>query len=371
MLILFKILIFNIIFLTWGYSNDCYFTLDEINLNDDILAFYLNAFDWDNGQSQIDLFTINVESNCNQVINIEYTIKIYAPKMGLSRYETFYKAGLIKEINTSPQRFHTTDFQFISGPSIANNAQAEKLISYISQSGKLPNGKYLFQFVIKNADLKVLSSKTESIEINRPQALDLLSPGGRLSEMTESYTFSTVPIFTWYSDVCIKCKYGIRVCKYNQDEHSSLQDALADWSLLPWDQSNEYYELEWNMNSFQYPVERHMDLQVGQYYVWQIRRTYNTTLEAYHDYSPIYVFEIRSPSKKQLDFSDPYLSAIQSLVGEEQFNLWFSSGGELERFTTRGESIWINNEELHIDALFSLSSELKQGKIKLEQLQLK
>ncbi|SVE47030.1 uncharacterized protein METZ01_LOCUS499884, partial [marine metagenome] len=176
----------------------------------------------------------------------------------------------------------------------------------------------------------------------------------------------------WYSDFCSQCTYGIRVCEFNQDEHSSLQDALADWSLLPLDQSIEYHEeLKGNMNSFQYPAEGNMDLEVGKHYVWQIRRSYETTLEPHYDYSPIYVFEIRSPSKQRLDYSDPNLTAIQSLIGEEQFYLWFSPGGELERFVTTGESIWINNEELHMDVLYSLVSELNQEKIKIKNIQIK
>ena len=103
----------------------------------------------------------------------------------------------------------------------------------------------------------------------------------------------------------------------------------------------------------------------------QIRRSYETTFGTYHDYSNIFIFEVRSPTKEQLDYSDPYLSVIQSLIGTDQFNLWFSTGGELERFVTYGESIWINGEELHIDVLYTLVSELNQGKIKLENLQIK
>ena len=45
--------------------------------------------------------------------------------------------------------------------------------------------------------------------------------------------------------------------------------------------------------------------------------------------------------------------------------------GELEQFVTAGESIWINGEKIHIDALYSLVSELNQGKITLENLQIK
>ena len=311
--------------------------------------------------------------NCSETITIEYTFKIYSPEIGLTRNETFFKGEkIISNISTS-KFFHNSDFIFVSGPTLTNNAQAEKLISYISQSGKLPNGKYFFQFVIKNTNFEIkLSPYSESIEINRPLALDLVSPGGLLSDLTHSYTYSLLPLFSWYSDFCSQCTYGIRVCEFNRDEHSSLQDALADWSLLPLDQSIEYHEeLKGNMNSFQYPAEGNMDLEVGKHYVWQIRRSYKTTLEPHYDYSPIYVFEIRSPSKQRLDYSDPYLTAIQSLIGEEQFYLWFSPGGELERFVTTGESIWINNEELHMDVLYSLVSELNQEKIKIKNIQIK
>ena len=202
-------------------------------------------------------------------------------------------------------------------------------------------------------------------------ALELLSPGGTLAEWTHTYTYSTVPLFTWYSDFCSECTFGIRVCEYNKNEHSSLNNALDDLSLLPFNQANKYHEPLMNPFSFQYPTDGHLDLEVGKHYVWQIRRSYETTLEPHHDYSPIYIFEVRSPTEKQLDFTDPYLSMIQSLVGKKQFNLWFSSGGELERFDIAGESIWINDVELPIDALYSLVSELYQGKITIDTIQIK
>jgi len=204
-----------------------------------------------------------------------------------------------------------------------------------------------------------------------PIALELLAPGSSISELTDSYTYSTFPLFIWYSDFCSQCTYGIRLCEFNQNEHGSFQDALNDWSLLPYDQSKEYHEIPWKTLTFQYPTDGHIDLEVGKQYVWQIRRSYETTLKTHHDDSQIFIFEIRSPKKKLLDYSDPYLPMIQSLIGNEQFNLLFSPGGELERFITVGESIWINNEELHIDALYSLVSELNQGKITIEKIQIK
>ena len=112
-------------------------------------------------------------------------------------------------------------------------------------------------------------------------------------------------------------------------------------------------------------------MEIGKYYGWQIRRSYLTTFEVHHDYSPVYVVEVRAPDKLQMDYSDPYLTVIESLLGEEDFNLLFSPGGELERFTTSGESIWINNDEIHIEGLFSLLSDLQQGKISIETIQIK
>ena len=89
------------------------------------------------------------------------------------------------------------------------------------------------------------------IKVQSPVTLELLTPGGTLSELSNSYTFSTVPLFTWFSDYCPSCIYAIRICEYNQNEHKSLEAAHSDWSLVPMNQSQEYYPLDWNTNSFQ------------------------------------------------------------------------------------------------------------------------
>ena len=80
---------------------------------------------------------------------------------------------------------------------------------------------------------------------------------------------------------------------------------------------------------------------------------------------------MRAPDKFQIDYSDPYLSVLESIIGEEQFYLWFSPGGELERFTTTGDVIWINDEEIHIEGLYSLLTELNQGNISIEEIRIK
>ena len=359
--------------MTLGYSTNCTYNVKKIYFNEHILTFYIDSFDSNNLKSQENLFTYEIipeGTGCSETtLTINYTLKIYVPEIGLTSYEIFYKGEVEITMNSEVQYFKNSDFSFVSGPTVTNNAEVKKIISYISQSGKLPNGIYSFHFTSNN--LAVITPQSETIEIYRPITLELSSPGGVLSELSQSYIYTTVPLFIWYSDYCTQCIYGIRICEYNKNEHSSLNSALNDWSILPYDQSNEYHEIPWNSLSFQYTTEDHIDLEVGKHYVWQIRRSYETTFEPHHDYSPIFVFEVRSPTKKQLDLIDPYLSMIQTLIGEEQFNLWFSTGGELERFVTTGEYIWINGEKIHIDVLYSLESELNQGKITLSKIQIK
>ena len=331
----------------------------------------MNTLNGANSSSQPLIFKYDINTDCQEnPTHWGFDFKIYAPEIGFTTFETFY-SGKIEISSESPVKYFTNlDISSGSGPIIENNAQAETLISYISQSGKLPNGKYLFQFtLLKNTE--ILYTVPTIIDIDSPVTLELFSPGGSLSEISNTYTYSTIPLFTWYSDFCSQCEYGIRVSEYDQEKHGSLEDALTGWSLVPMDQSEDYFNLGWNANSFQYPPGGHVDLEVGKYYTWQIRRSFDTTVDIQYDYSPIYVFEVRAPDKLQLDYSNPYLAVIESIIGEEQFYLWFSPGGELERFTPSGEAIRINNEEIHIDGLYSILSDLNQGKISIESLIIK
>ena len=83
----------------------------------------------------------------------------------MTRYEIFYQGIANIEVDSGVQYFRYSDFTFLPQQTVANNAQAEKLISYISQSGKLPNGKYLFQFTINNGASEVLSILSKSVDV--------------------------------------------------------------------------------------------------------------------------------------------------------------------------------------------------------------
>ena len=42
------------------------------------------------------------------------------------------------------------------------------------------------------------------------------------------------PVFQWSGDYCSKCSnYSIRIAEYKPNEHSSLEEAINDISILP------------------------------------------------------------------------------------------------------------------------------------------
>jgi len=379
MSILIKIISF-IIIITFSFAEECIYNTGDCSydikqqyFNENILTYYLSFFDDNNLQSQTKLFSYQVQSlgnDCNAILNIEYTLQIFSPEIGFDGYENFYNGIAQVSVDVGTQYFSNSDFNIGSFQAFTNSSYNEDLVSYLSQSGKLPNGQYLFQINIKKDDLEVCTF-SNNIDINRPITLNLISPGDIFSDISSSIVYNTSPLFTWYSDYCNNCNYSIRVSEYNPDFHNSIHEALVESSILPVNQSMEYHELSANTFIYQSAIDGLMELEIGKFYVWQIRRSFNTTSETHYDYSQVYVFEIKVPTKDQIDFSDPYLSLIQTLIGEEKFHLLFSVGGELERFITSGESVWINDKEIHIDILHSLVNEYNHGIIQIEDLQIK
>ena len=91
----------------------------------------------------VTLLTLNIDGcTGNLYINIEY--KIYAPEIGINTFETFYNGLINIDNESSPIYFTNNDIQSGSLKNIAGNQNMETLITYVSQTGKYPNGKYLF-----------------------------------------------------------------------------------------------------------------------------------------------------------------------------------------------------------------------------------
>ena len=120
-----------------------------------------------------------------------------------------------------------------------------------------------------------------------------------------------------------------------------------------------FYSLDNYVNVFQYPASGFENLIEGRYYVWQIKRSYETTNGTYDDYSPIFVFKIASLSEDSNNLnreeqSNFTLENIRILLGESKYNELFNNGGPLFGFDNADSDLILNNENVSSNFLLQL-----------------
>jgi len=154
------------------------------------------------------------------------------------------------------------------------------------------------------------------------------------------------------------------VSEYNPILHSSFSEAINDVSNIPISQTQDYLDVGQNFSQFQFPISGAIDLQTGKLYVWQVARSFETTLGTNIAKSNIFLFKIKSVSESR-EMLDAYSSTIIDFVGESTYNQYFGSNGDLSGFSLSGNSILINNESVPISQLNNLSNQLNQGEISI------
>ena len=287
------------------------FCISEESFNEDrIVSFYVSSFDFNTGESDIDFFRYRIVRDYDQIdpptlknLLLDYTISIYSPALGFHSRTDIFK-GTLKIIGVdSDVIVHNSDFSIytdaISGyrvipqiDSYPSQSVMDNMLSTIMQTGKLPDGNYSFTVdLYKENDTNIMDRIERSIEIYSPVFLELVTPGGILTDTTDTKIFSTYPVFQWVTDYCPDCEYGIRVCEFTPDQHSSLSEALDDVSNIPLSQSEDFYSIG-NTNSFQYPTSGVIDLQPSKYYVWQIQRSYQSSIGSENSLSNIFNINI-------------------------------------------------------------------------------
>ena len=217
-----------------------------------------------------------------------------------------------------------------------------------------------FKFTLRSPDECPgnIDSHTTDVEIYEPTYLELTSPGyNNLSNAQNSPIFSSYPVFTWNTDICSACNYGIRVSEYDQSKHSSFSEALNDLSSLPSNQSSDYFSISSDGIVFQYPTSGAFDLIAGKFYVWQIKRNYGTTVGVKEDYSDIFIFKISSfenTESSNIDF-------LKNMIGESNFSDLFGEGGELSGFNLSG--IKLNGETSSEEEIQEIIINIQQGNL--------
>ncbi len=332
----------------------------SVDLNGDIFeyaTYYVNSFDLNTGATNVQIFRYQLSTDEYPVsIKVHFRASMLSPTLGINNEQT------IIEIETDPFQLQaslildnrdissetTVIYDMASPPNSIeltghvieslDPTQADAILQSIITTGKIADGEYTFQVNILSEDDQVLASDSKTILIQSPVSITLESPAGTLSDTLDNVIYTTFPIFQWFSQMCNGCNTFIRVAQYNSQIHSSVEDAMEDQRVLPFDQAEEWYQID-NVNSFQYPFSGAYPLEEGNVYCWQVMMSMPTTSGSEEMTSTISAFKIGEAGNVETPdlVSNPLLMALQQALGDDQFNAFFGSGNDLQGFIPTGQ----------------------------------
>ncbi len=332
----------------------------NINLDGDIFeyaTYYVNSFDFNTGATNVQIFRYTISSDQYPVsIKINFRTTMLSPSLGINNVQTIIEietdlfdlqAPLVldnRDLSSEATTIYDTDTPpnsiELSGNiiEILEPTQVEAILQSVMATGQIADGEYSFEVSVLSENDQILASDSRTFLVQSPVSITLESPGGALSDTLDNVIYTTFPTFQWFSQPCNGCNTYIRVAQYNSEVHSSVDDAIQDQRVLPFDQSEDWYPID-NINSFQYPVSDAYPLEEGNIYCWQIMMTLPTTAGTEEMSSSIFAFKIGVAGGIETpdEISDPLLLALQQILGDDQFNAFFGSGNDLEGFLPTGQ----------------------------------
>ena len=367
--------------------------------------YYISAIDITTGESDVQLMeyiinstgTYDPEVGYNPPIEffLQFKIELFSPELGFSEKTTLIEMNSSKKLSMAyPIHLDNRDFNLNDSKIIdiygdeVNNIDGEKIkfqmesldddqldniLGSITAMGKLPDGIYDFSIKLSNFShphSEIIESK--SINITTPTSLNMIYPGGALTDTAQNLVYTPYPVFQWSTETCLTCELYIRVAEFDPELHSSLGEAIEDVTSLPIDQIEGWHNITENTASFSYPVIGARELEEGKLYVWQIKKELPTTSGAGVFLSPIAVFKLADPSANNQEgfnnstqvISEPILIALKDLLGEDTFDAYFGNEGEFVNYLLNG-TYRINTETTTSNDILKIIDQLQQGTISI------
>ncbi len=365
--------------------------------------YYISAIDINTGESDVQLMeyiinstgTYDPEEGYDTPIEffLQFKIELFSPELGFSEKTTLIemnsskKLSMVYPIHLDNRDFNLSDSKIIDiyGDEVNNidgekikfqmesldDDQLDNILGSITAMGKLPDGIYDFSIKLSNFShfhSDIIESK--SINITTPTSLNMIYPGGALTDTAQNLVYTPYPVFQWSTETCLTCELYIRVAEFDPELHSSLGEAIEDVTSLPIDQIEGWHNIMESTASFSYPVIGARELEEGKLYVWQIKKELPTTsgIDAY--LSPISVFKLADPSATNQEgfststqvISEPILIALKDLLGEDTFDAYFGNEGEFSDYLP-SDTYRINTETTTSNDIQKIMEQLQQGTI--------
>ena len=351
-------------------------------------TYYISSFDFGTGATSVQIFRYELSSDQYPAsIKVRFNTSMVSPAIGIYNEETIIaietdpfelRAPVILD-NRDLSSETSTIFDLDTPPNpidlngniiqILDPSQADAIMQSVLTTGQIADGEYTFEVVILSENDQVLASDSRTFLVQSPSSIALESPGGVLSDTLDNIVYSTFPIFQWSSQSCNGCYTFIRVAQYNSEVHSSVEEAIEDQRLLPFDQSEEWYPID-NVNSYQYPPSDAYPLEEGNTYCWQIMKTIPTTSGPEQMLSSIYAFMINQSSEANSNNNssmNTLLIALEQALGQDQFNALFGSGNDLQDFLPTGQ-IEINGVSVDESSLNYLLNQINSNTYQIQSI---
>lgn len=412
------------------FTEDCEdcgcISIRENFFNEEIIGFYLSSIDIESGESNTLLFDYSIDlshaissQECNptgpcpedmleqdcqnlwyddmQIMEgidpttqhgigelfMDFSISMYIPDF-MDTTEELVDGTVKFDINSSSIQeinFRNTDLNFDTKYLAGNTSFSlenydlhisdtilEDIADLFLSQGRAPNGIYNFNFTLrKGTDIYDKVSKV--VEVFVPSFLDLVSPGtSEISDSTSNVIMSTNPIFQWNSDYCNKCNFNIRVSEFNPSTHSSLEEAIDDYSILPL--GDGFYNVTGLANSFQYPTSGVGEILPGKLYVWQVMRSYETSNGLNEEYSPLHLFKMQSLdiAESSIITTDINFENIKLLIGDIKYETLFGINGPFNNYNNVDQSLTVDGQTYSIYYLIDLINKQNSGEITIIQV---
>ncbi|MFQ6607255.1 MAG: hypothetical protein ACE5EE_01820, partial [Fidelibacterota bacterium] len=329
------------------------------------VIYYLSAVDISTGESNVPLFLARLERTESAaesvLVDIDFEITVQSDALG------FYDEETLIHINTKNPLVLTAPITLTNQMLTLNTRQllddagnpvdldleveetvdlsrTDELLNAVIASGRLPDGVYRF-LVTATPEGGSPVLRDDILNVSSPLDLQLISPGGTLSDTSVNEIYTSYPVLQWDSDPCMVpngCEYLIRVAEFIPTAHSSIEQAIESTTRLPLNQSEGFYSVGFGVTSFQYPASGAGDLEPGGVYVWQIKKVMPTTFGEEELLSEILTFKVKDLSEESEEAGGTgegtgsvVLQLLQTLLGDEIEDLT-GEGGLLEGFNPTG-----------------------------------
>ena len=354
-------------------------------------TYYMSNFDVSTGESDVPLFRYRIYSDSYPVYTkIWFRASVLSPALDIDTRTTLTEIessvfNMKADIILDNRNFSANTSSLLdegSPPNVVpvtvrtiesiNPSEFELLISSIMTTGQLADGEYRFELQIFSGfsanDVILTDQDSKTIIVESTSGVNLESPGGMLADTLFNMVYTTYPVFNWSKGNCRNCETYIRVAEFKVGYHSSLEEALRDIRIIPFNQSENWLQLT-DVSTYQYPTSSARLLEYGKTYVWQIKTGVPTTSGFQEETSNIYAFKIANPSESATPSAESMaIQQLRQTLGDDQFNALFSGGdGPLAGFRPTGNAL-LNNKTIDGRTLQHIYNRFRKQEIKVQSI---